>query len=224
VSHDRWRDEIRLRRADGGELVELLRSELPTDGLQHAGAALLSSCPDPRFETVTAMLLDSLARRDWDGDEALAGELRDWQADRVSTLTPLTVDLDDLAEVLDQSEGAESFLDLESGAVWPADLLEIDQGPDDFDADDQQRWLFVGGLGPREGYGDMETFVATVKDQAVAGRLSRAIEGRGAFRRFRSELDDHPSELTRWHRFHDDARLGRARQWLADRGYRSVGS
>jgi hypothetical protein len=43
-------------------------------------------------------------------------------------LNVLAVDLEELADVLDQSPGVESFIDLHSGSVWPAELLDLDQG------------------------------------------------------------------------------------------------
>jgi hypothetical protein len=52
--------------------------------------------------------------------------------------------------------------------------------------------------------------------------LQRAIHGRGAFRRFRDMLEDHPDELSRFHRFADEHQRGRARRSLADHGLRPV--
>jgi hypothetical protein len=66
----------------------------------------------------------------------------------------------------------------------------------------------------------MAEFIETVSDQRLADRLERAIHGRRAFRRFRDELDAHPDELTRFHRFADERQRGRARRWLAERGLR----
>jgi hypothetical protein len=39
-------------------------------------------------------------------------------------------------------------------------------------------------------YQDMADFVEQLSDEGAARRLARAIDGRGAFRRFRSELHD----------------------------------
>ena len=69
----------------------------------------------------------------------------------------------------------------------------------------------------------MSEFIETVDDPRLADRLERAIHGRGAFRRFRDELDDHPDELTRFHLFADERQRGRARRWLAQQGLQSVG-
>jgi hypothetical protein len=68
----------------------------------------------------------------------------------------------------------------------------------------------------------MEDFITTVTDPRLAGRLHDAIAGTGAFRRFHDELSRNEAEYTRWHRWRDDRRLGRARAWLAEHGYRST--
>jgi hypothetical protein len=67
----------------------------------------------------------------------------------------------------------------------------------------------------------MQRFAATIEQSDLASRLSDALAGSGAFRRFQTELSRHEDEYTRWHRFRDDARLGRARSWLAAQGYQS---
>lgn len=69
---------------------------------------------------------------------------------------------------------------------------------------------------------DLRAFLATVDHPDVVDRLERALGGgRGAFRRFRNELDRWPHEASRWHAFTDDRRAGRARAWLAEAGYRA---
>jgi len=68
----------------------------------------------------------------------------------------------------------------------------------------------------------MDDFIATVDDPAIADRLRTAIDGRGAFGRFRDLLDRWPEEATRWYAFSDDRQIGRGRAWLADAGHRAV--
>jgi hypothetical protein len=94
----------------------------------------------------------------------------------------------------------------------------MDEESDSFDPD---RWLFFH---PESGHGyrDMLDFAAGLPDGQLRGRLLRALEGRGAFRRFRDVLAEAPEvHLTRWSLFRDERELGRARDWLATAGYRS---
>jgi hypothetical protein len=78
------------------------------------------------------------------------------------------------------------------------------------------------GAGSRAAYAVMEGFIATIDRPGLASQLQAEINGSGAFRRFQAELSRHDDEYTRWHRFRDDASLGRARAWLGDHGYRST--
>ena len=49
------------------------------------------------------------------------------------------------------------------------------------------------------------------------GAGSQAIQGRGAFRRFKDELhEEHPDLLPAWYAFRDTRARRRAVQWLAD--------
>jgi hypothetical protein len=66
----------------------------------------------------------------------------------------------------------------------------------------------------------MELFIASVDDPGHADRLTIAIEGRGAFRRFKDVLACWPGELERWYAFAEERQHGRARSWLTEAGYR----
>jgi hypothetical protein len=68
---------------------------------------------------------------------------------------------------------------------------------EDLDLEDDQPWLGVPNLGSPEG-------------------LLDAIDGRGAFSRFRRVLDEHPETLPGWYAVRAERRAGRARAWLAD--------
>jgi hypothetical protein len=55
-------------------------------------------------------------------------------------------------------------------------------------------------------YQDMADFAERVSDDEARRRLARAIEGKGAFRRFKDELhQEHPHLLPAWHTFHETA-------------------
>jgi len=64
-------------------------------------------------------------------------------------------------------------------------VIDVEDRPD--------RWLWFDRTGSREGWQDMATITGRQRDPALRERLERAIEGKGAFRRFR-DLD---SDLTR---------------------------
>jgi hypothetical protein len=47
-----------------------------------------------------------------------------------------------------------------------------------------------------------------------------AVDGRGAFRRFKDVLMERPDDRADWYAFSAERRRGRARAWLTDAGYR----
>ena len=62
----------------------------------------------------------------------------------------------------------------------------------------------------------MVAFADRISDDVVGRRLARAIQGSGAFRRFKAELhEEYPQLLPVWYAFRD-ARTHRAVEWLAD--------
>ena len=210
---------------DVDAVVRVLEGELPADGLQLAGDGLLLALDGdaPHAVELSRRCARALDRRSWPGDDELATALRAATGDTATTtLSSLPVDLDELADVLDGAPGdVDGRLDRFTGEVWPAADIDyaLDVGDEVIDVDDPDRWLVIVPEGSRAGYDDMTDFIATLSDTTLIDRLERAIDGRGAFRRFRDTLATAPSEFTRWRRFAADRQRGRARGWLADRGY-----
>lgn len=75
--------------------------------------------------------------------------------------------------------------------------------------------MCVEPIGSREAYGDMEDFVERVRDPRARELLARAIEGRGAFRRFKDTLLEWPELRQAWFAFHDARLQRRALEWMA---------
>jgi hypothetical protein len=224
MSHDAWLDSLRGAAGDPEALRHLLADDLPTDALQHIGEAVLTmlELPGDLLTDVVARLVNRLRERQWDGDDELADTLEVVTGRRASQLQPLPVELADVGEALSEQAGSENFLDLSTGAVWFHTMTDLGVADElDVDFSDETRWLFLLGEGSMEAYRDLRRFIGTVDDDDLASRLTVAIEGRGAFGRFRAVLERDAAEFTRWHRFDADARLGHARAWLADHGYQA---
>ncbi|MCK5756464.1 MAG: hypothetical protein KAH46_27540, partial [Mycobacterium sp.] len=83
------------------------------------------------------------------------------------------------------------------------------------------RWFFVENTGSRSGYRDMEDFLDSVVDEALVEKLSIALAGKGAFRRFKDVLFDSGYEFIRYRMFSAERKRGRARQWLSNKLHRS---
>jgi hypothetical protein len=217
-------------RRDGSAVVSLLRGggayddslQLAGDGVIAALAQRVDGAPELARNVVVA-----LRRRGWDGDDELADQLDALLGSGPAPiLRALPVDLEELAGILEGDPlTAGGRVDIRTGEVWPQAAIEyaLETGEEDEDtADDTERWLPVHGEGSREGYRDMELFIASVEHSGSAERLAIAIGGRGAFRRFKDELARSPDELERWHALSGERQRGRARSWLAAAGYRAV--
>ncbi|MGF7239337.1 MAG: hypothetical protein ACQSGP_30920 [Frankia sp.] len=152
-----------------------------------------------------------LQERCWPGDDMLVGELSaalgEPEGARLSgvrprPLRPVAVDLEELAGFLDgDPRQGSGVVDLSTGVVWPPGVFEfadvpaeLDEANEEFDPD---RWLsYWPDSG--EGYRDMLDFTEMVRDGRWKDRLSHALEGRGAFRRFRDIISTCDDQIDRW--------------------------
>jgi hypothetical protein len=214
-------------RTDGPAVVVALSAQDWRDVLQLAGDGLLAALAQDvqGAPELAGRCAAELRERAWEGDEDLADQLEAALEVRPApSLRPLPVDLEELSGILEGDPTREGgYIDVETGEVWPQAAIEYAQetgqeGPDEDDLD-SDRWLAVSNEGSGEGYRDMEAFVGTVTDPDRADRLSIAISGRGAFRRFKDILASWPDELDRWYRVSNDRERGRARAWLAAEGF-----
>jgi len=68
-------------------------------------------------------------------------------------------------------------------------------------------------------YQDMADFAEGISDGAAGRRLARALQGPGAFRRFKNQLDEHlPQLISPGHALGDVRAQRRAVEWLLDQG------
>ncbi len=96
--------------------------------------------------------------------------------------------------------------DWQKQQVLVADAVEAGYGT---------RFIAVPRVDSHEAYGDMEDFIATVRNPRIRELLDVAIMGRGAFRRFKDVLLNYPREEQNWFAFRDARMIGRVREWLA---------
>ena len=216
--------------ANGQALVSLLRADAwPGHALQLIGDGLLVAMTQNigGARELAERCVTELRERDWEGDEDLVAALTArLGAGPAPLLRSLPVHLDELVDVLEgDAVAGGGRIDLRTGEVWPEAVFEYGieseqegEGDEEEDLDDGERWLWVVSEGSRAGYRDMELFVAGVAEPDLADRMARALEGRGAFRRFRDELTRWPDLQDRWYVYSAERRRGRARAWLAAEG------
>jgi hypothetical protein len=104
-------------------------------------------------------------------------------------------------------------LSLERGALLA--VHEIEGGFSD-------RFIVIPQLETREAYQDMVDFVDTVEDPVLQKLLEVAIDGQGAFRRFRTVLYDYPEEREQWFAFKEARTRRRVLDWLASEGIEPI--
>lgn len=132
----------------------------------------------------------------------------------------VSVHWDDLETAVERnSPNTESFLDRRSGQVVcviggepeaPALKQKV--------ADEIEHYLRIEPASSREQYRWMERFVSSVSDPALRERLIIAIDGKGAFRRFKDVLIAYPAERERWFSYRADLLHWHIHNWLTDHG------
>ena len=114
-----------------------------------------------------------------------------------------------------------SYLQLETG-----DVLRVVDGV----ADPQMHarvsvdpgYLRVEPVSSREQYRWMERFIATVDPGELRDKLVQAIDGKGAFRRFKDALVTHPVDRERWFTFRTERLRACMEGWLHAHDLRAI--
>ena len=222
--------QLRVAAAAGdvSGIVEAIEGHDVSEVLQRAGSAVQVALgvDAGRVSSLAISLVQRLEMRSLPGDEELAQDLFAAVRREPPPGEPLPVDLEQLSGLIegDPANNEGGFLDLQTGEVMPAFMSdEAMVGADaavDVDAE-PDRWLWVPCEGSRAGWEDMATYVAAVADSHLREQLERAIEGKGAYRRFRDLIAG--EGLTQaWQDFSDERQIGRARAYLAERGIRAT--
>jgi len=129
------------------------------------------------------------------------------------------IDLSELIDAFDNCRiGYEYYLDIITGEIlhtsdeW-MDTEEIEMIYEQIERE-PGRYLAIPSDSSREGYRDMEAFTDTVEDENLRDKLWIALDGRGAFRRFRNVLLSYPEERERWFKFKEERTKSRINEWL----------
>lgn len=134
----------------------------------------------------------------------------------------LKLNMDELCSAMeDNSYEHEYYLDLETGEILfmskYADTEDEKSNRNGIE-DEYNRYEQVPKIESYEGYQDMQDFISTVDDKQLARLLEVAIDGKGAFRRFKDVLLEYPEERERWFTFKEERIRKRAYEWLDDIG------
>jgi len=147
----------------------------------------------------------------------------------------LNIDISEVAAAMESDRlMSEYCLDIKTGEVWVVpDDLSSDVFNDAVDEDDMSEWelellpvaralengsdryVCIPEVETHEIYALMQLFAFERKDEELQRLLEVALDGRGAFGRFRRVLDDYPEQKDEWFRMKDEAMLTMARQWFS---------
>jgi hypothetical protein len=84
------------------------------------------------------------------------------------------------------------------------------------------RYIAIPTAESHESYRDMEEFIDTVANQRIQAQLAHAIQGRGAFRRFKDTLLSYPDERERWFAYSRAQMRERMLAWLEGEGITAI--
>jgi len=112
-----------------------------------------------------------------------------------------------------------SYIDRDSGDV----LVVVDGQPEDEEnrrriAAEPTQYVRIDPASSREQYRWMEQFVASLEDLQLRERLLVAIDGKGAFRRFKDVLLSYPQERERWFNYRAALLHNHINQWFSSKG------
>jgi hypothetical protein len=113
------------------------------------------------------------------------------------------------------SPDLQSYIDRDTGDV----LVVVDGMPEDDESrrrisETPERFIRIEPASSREQYRWMERFVASVQDAELRERLLLAIDGKGAFRRFKDVLLSYPVERERWFTYRADLLHHHINEWF----------
>jgi hypothetical protein len=130
----------------------------------------------------------------------------------------LAVDLELVQFAFDDRDGdGHWFLDRETGEVVRVNEFDDDELREQID-EGGERYTVIPYQGSESGYRDMAEFIDSVNDNRLRALLDVATKGKGAFRRFKDVLQEHPEQRERWFAFQKERANRRVRRWLESEG------
>lgn len=126
--------------------------------------------------------------------------------------------VDQLEELLADEDGE----DVETVLQAQTDLSDIERqqllDAAQVEGNADNRYRMIPKQDSRDGYRDMQEYIWALEDEHLRELLDVAIQGSGAFRRFKDALYRYPEAQENWFRFRDEREKRRMSDWLASQG------
>ena len=127
--------------------------------------------------------------------------------------------VDRLEELFPSEENLEN---IEAALQVESDLSDIDRqqlmDAARVEGDADNRYRMIPKQDSRDGYRDMQEYIWSLEDEHLRELLETAIQGSGAFRRFKDVLVRYPEAQENWLKFRDTLEQRRMLDWLASEG------
>jgi len=134
-----------------------------------------------------------------DGDQDTGARAQSEEGGEIRPPVSVAVDWIELEGALENnSPELHSFLSTVTG-----DVIRIFEGSENAEtrlkqAEASPDFLYVDPVSSREQYRWMEEFIETVEEPTLKDKLNIAIDGKGAFRRFKDVLVGYPADRDKW--------------------------
>jgi len=133
----------------------------------------------------------------------------------------LPISLSDLVDAYDMSpsgpyyDDVEQALNIKTGEivfVSNSDYTGHEIPPAEIEANPD--YIIIPRPNSRNGYQDMEAYIETVENDTLRQLLDVAIDGKGAFRRFKNVLRNYPDAQKAWFAFKKEQQSKIIQKWL----------
>jgi hypothetical protein len=143
------------------------------------------------------------------------------------SLRDLHVDMQDIVDARQRlaEDPAKPYLDLKTGKVIWSIEEAVSGEPNEVEAlldGEPERFAFIEREHGSEAWRRMRDFASAVEEDDVRAVLEDALEGRGAFGRFRATIARYPDLQSRWEAAEWEGRAREVETWLEGLGIRAI--
>ncbi len=131
-------------------------------------------------------------------------------------MATLRLDEDMLIEAIEGFEGADWYLDVQTGEfLFCSEYGDSDVDPEDLE-EDTERYRFIEAMDSDAAFCIMEDFVDTLPESEAKRVLAKALTRPKPFRNFKDDLCDFPDIREQWFEYHHKTVRTMAEEWLKE--------
>jgi Uncharacterised protein family (UPF0158) len=138
---------------------------------------------------------------------------------RSKNMARLSIDTEEMIMALEDHEGADYFLDVDTGEI--VRISDLDPEKDDLAElveNNPERYRGIDPIPSSQSFEVMAEFADSCDNLEAQRALARALRGSHPFRRFKDALLSFPALREKWFRYHAEAFREFVRDWLEEEG------